>query len=247
MRLLPFVCALIIAIFTYSSGFSVEKKSAIPDPDTSSPRTPVKQIPKECRNGVVEAYITALKSGETNFKKIQPLAGTGAAADCLTMNKKGQVISQKECDPGKSQVGYVWKELADSPTVIGITDGMMSDHEPHYHSQDECYYVVSGEGKTLAQDRFVTLSQGHYFFIPGNSIHNTPITSKDGLSVMYWYPGSAVFSTFRYYYRHNTRSSSEAIKDFNAVDRIRKSELSLNPYGDKLNLDKIRAMSEKGL
>ena len=58
------------------------------------------------------------------------------------MDEGGNVVN---CDcVHTSPVHYVWRMLADFPIVIGITRGVKSDHEPHFHEEDECYFVVDG-------------------------------------------------------------------------------------------------------
>lgn len=136
----------------------------------------------------------------------------------------------KSCRYEDSPVGYIWKDLADAPVVIGITDGGMSDHEPHYHSQPECYYAVKGEGMTLADGRFVPLKKGQYFYIPGNTIHNTPIYEK-GLGVLYWYPKNAHFDGFQYHWRRDVKYLTPAEEAFDKVDEVRRRDLNIGPYG----------------
>jgi len=123
----------------------------------------------------------------------------------------GNVLILENGNLELSPVGYIWKELSDSPIVIGITKGMKSDHEPHFHKEDECYYVVSGRARTFCQEKFNWMEKGQYFYIPGNTIHNTPITEEEGLSVLYWYPNNAHFDTFKYYWRKDVQESPEAL------------------------------------
>ena len=52
----------------------------------------------------------------------------------------------------------------------------------------QVYYVVRGGGWTLCDGRYVRLVQGHYFDIPGNTIHNTIVTHPEGLSVLLLVP-----------------------------------------------------------
>jgi mannose-6-phosphate isomerase-like protein (cupin superfamily) len=144
---------------------------------------------------------------------------------------KGNRLKMESGDPTKSAVGYLWRTLCDAPIVIGITNGVVSDHQPHFHAQAECYYVVSGRAKTLSDGEYKVLEKGDYFYIPGNTIHNTPIMDAEGLSVLYWYPRDHTFSTFKYYWRQDCLSSNEAVDKFDAVDHLRKRDLGLGPYG----------------
>eukprot|EP00121_Abeoforma_whisleri_P005142 Awhi_evm1s4652 len=108
---------------------------------------------------------------------------------------------------------------------------MKSDHEPHFHAEPECYYVVNGQSKTLTTQGFQVLSTGQYFYIPGWTIHNTPILNDDGLGVLYWYPGQSNFSSFKYYWVKDVQDNNQAISAFEGVDDARRRDLNLGPYG----------------
>ena len=200
-------------------------------PRWSNPNLPSDTMPEACRNPEVERYIADWEAGKIDFKTIR--ANDSIAADqrfCKSLDDKGNVLEVKSCKYQDSPVGYLWKDLSDSPVVIGITDGGMSDHEPHYHAQPECYYVVNGESKTLADGRFVDLRKGQYFYIPGNTIHNTPIYEK-GLGVLYWYPKNARFAGFNYHWRRDVKYLTPAEEAFERVDEVRKRDLNIGPYG----------------
>lgn len=200
-------------------------------PRWSAPDLPQDTMPAACRNPEVEAYIRDWEAGKVNFKTIQ--ANDSIAKDqrfCKSLDDEGNISEIKSCNYKDSPVGYIWKELSDAPVVIGITDGGMSDHEPHYHPQPECYYVTNGEGKTLADGKFVSLKKGQYFYIPGNTIHNTPIYEK-GLGVIYWYPKNAHFNGFNYHWRRDVKYLTPAEEAFDRVDEVRKRDLNIGPYG----------------
>ncbi|MCG9714758.1 cupin domain-containing protein [Shewanella insulae] len=203
-----------------------------PVPYDSTPYSPQDTMPEQCSNPEVEAYIADWEAGKIDFTTIQ--ANDSIAADqrfCKTLDDDGNILEVKDCDRTKSPVGYIWKELSDSPVVIGITDGGKSDHAPHFHGQPECYYVVNGEGQTLADNQFKKLGTGQYFYIPGATIHNTPIMSDKGLGVIYWYPNNAHFDGFKYYWRKDVKNLRVAEEAFDRVDAIRKRDLNLGPYG----------------
>lgn len=200
-------------------------------PRWSAPDLPQDTMPAACRNPEVEAYIRDWEAGKVNFKTIQ--ANDSIAKDqrfCKSLDDEGNISEIKSCNYKDSPVGYIWKELSDAPVVIGITDGGMSDHEPHYHPQPGCYYVTNGEGKTLADGKFVSLKKGQYFYIPGNTIHNTPIYEK-GLGVIYWYPKNAHFNGFNYHWRRDVKYLTPAEEAFDRVDEVRKRDLNIGPYG----------------
>ncbi|MGL4475832.1 MAG: cupin domain-containing protein [Shewanella sp.] len=203
-----------------------------PVPYDSSPYLPQNTIPEQCRDPQVEAYIADWEAGKINFATIQP--NDSIAKDqrfCKGLDDQGNVLEVKDCDLNNAPVGYLWKDLADTPMVIGITNGGKSDHEPHFHGQPECYYVVTGQSPTLADNQFHPLKKGQYFYIPGNHIHNTPIMSDEGLGVMYWYPNNAHFDGFKYYWRKDVKNLRVAEEAFERVDAIRKRDLDLGPYG----------------
>ena len=104
------------------------------------------------------------------------------------MDADGNGITLSHSDASQSHVGYVWRSLCDVRLVCGITQGVVSDHNPHFHPQAEVYYVVRGGGWTLCDGRYVRLGRGHYLYIPGNTIHNTIITHPEGLSVLLLVP-----------------------------------------------------------
>ncbi|WOT04918.1 cupin domain-containing protein [Shewanella youngdeokensis] len=203
-----------------------------PVPYDSTPYAPQDTMPVQCSNPEVEAYIADWEAGKIDFNSIK--SNSSIASDqqfCKSLDDDGNVLEIQDCDKSKSPVGYIWKELSDSPTVIGITDGGKSDHAPHFHGQPECYYVVTGESQTLAQNKFQKLALGQYFYIPGATIHNTPIMTDKGLGVMYWYPNNAHFDGFKYYWRKDVQNLRVAEEAFDRVDEIRKRDLNLGPYG----------------
>ncbi|MGO3346324.1 MAG: hypothetical protein ACTIM4_13790 [Marinomonas sp.] len=203
-----------------------------PVPYDSSPYSPQDTMPEQCNNPLVKAYIDDWKNKKVNFNTIK--ANASIAPDqrfCKTMDDEGNIMEAKNCSLEHAPVGYLWKELSDSPIVIGITNGSKSDHAPHFHGQPECYYVVSGGSKTLADNKFKTLTLGQYFYIPGAAIHNTPILTNKGLGVIYWYPKNAHFDGFKYYWRKDVKNLHVAEEAFDRVDAIRKRDLNLGPYG----------------
>lgn len=203
-----------------------------PVPMDSTPYTPQDTMPEQCRDPQVEAYIADWEAGKVDFNTIK--SNSSIAPDqrfCKTMDDDGNIMEAENCELKNAPVGYLWKELSDSPVVIGITNGGKSDHAPHFHGQPECYYVVTGESKTLSDNKFRDLKLGQYFYIPGTAIHNTPILTDKGLGVMYWYPKNAHFDGFKYYWRKDVKNLRVAEEAFDRVDEIRKRDLDLGPYG----------------
>jgi mannose-6-phosphate isomerase-like protein (cupin superfamily) len=197
-----------------------------------SPHRPQRTMPKEAHHPLVERYIHDLEHGVVDFLTI-PSNGSVPAEDegIKTFNAEGDIVDHEGDDPKASHVGYIWRQLSDSPIVVGITKGIRSDHDPHFHPQAEAYYVISGRAKTLCDHDFVWMEPKDYFYIPGNTIHNTPITEEEGLSVLYWYPQDAHFNTFKYKWRKDVKCCPDSDLQFARVDDIRFRSLGLNPYG----------------
>ncbi|WP_051201915.1 cupin domain-containing protein [Ferrimonas senticii] len=202
-------------------------------PFVTSPFSPSKTMPEQCRNPKVEAYIKAWEAGEVNFDTIAADDSVPAKnRGCFTLDDAGNVLTLERCDVTASPVGYIWKNLSDWPTTIGITNGLPSDHNPHYHGQPECYYAVSGRARTLAEGEYKWMETGDYFYIPGQTIHNTPIEDPAGFGVIYWYPENGHFDGFKYYWRNDVKYLRPAEAAFDEVDVMRKAAMGLKPYGD---------------
>ncbi len=204
-------------------------------PFVTSPFAPSKTIPAQCKNEKVEAYIKAWENGQTNFNTIQPDETIPAdKRGCLTIDDAGNVGPAAQCSLENAPVGYLWKELSDWPVTIGITNGKPSDHNPHFHGQPECYYAVSGRARTLSQGEYKWMETGDYFYIPGNTIHNTPIEDPKGFGVMYWYPKNGHFDGFKYYWKKDVKYLRPAEEAFDEVNVMRKAAMGLKPYGKNI-------------
>lgn len=194
------------------------------------------RIPAACRNEKVEALIRDLEAGKITFQTIA--ADETIPQDsryCKTLDDNGQIHECKDCDVKNSPVGYFWKEISDWPVTIGITDGVPGDHEPHFHPQSECYYIVKGQTKFLVNNHYEDLKKGQYAYIPGNTIHNIP--SFHGVTNLYWYPKDGHFAGFHYYWRKDVKNLRAAREAFDRVDEYRKRDLGLGKYGT--NADKF--------
>ena len=202
----------------------------VPPPTTSTTFMPQDTIPDECRNAKAETYIAEWEAGAVDFETIQPDETIEPGKAYKTFNPfTGGVITLPTCKPQFIPAG--WKELSDSPDVIGITLTTKGDHEPHYHSEAECYYVAEGRSQVLAGDEYPWLEKGQYLYVEGNAIHNTPFMGDGRFSIIYWYPGHANWDNFKYYYRGNTSHSEEASEAFDIVDNLRLEFMNLKPYG----------------
>ncbi|WP_211783555.1 cupin domain-containing protein [Falsirhodobacter algicola] len=201
-------------------------------PYVTSPFAPSKTMPEACANATVEAYISKWESGEIDFDSIAPDDSIPESRrGCLTFDADGNITEAAQCSLENAPVGYLWKELSDWPVTIGITNGKPSDHNPHFHGQPECYYAVSGRARTLAQGQYQWMETGDYFYIPGNTLHNTPIEDPTGFGVLYWYPDNGHFDGFKYYWRKDVEYLRPAEEAFDEVDIMRKAAMGLGSYG----------------
>ena len=201
-------------------------------PREYSPYAPQDTMPDECRNPLVEQYIEDWEAGLVDFNTIRPDDTIPADQQyCKTLDQDGNYIEAKDCKLENAVAGYLWKELSDAPVVIGITNGKVSDHDPHFHCQPECYYAVSGRARTLAQGEYQWMETGQYFYIPGNTLHNTPITEQEGFGVLYWFPNSACFKGFKYYWRKDVKNHPQALRVFDRVNVLRSIGMGLGSYG----------------
>lgn len=176
----------------------------------SPPDEPSYSMPIECDNDIINKYINDFKTNELKFDNI--------TNKCKTLDEFYKVIELDDCSPIDSHVGFVWKEILDEPIIIGITRGVKSDHEPHYHLQPECYYVTEGETVTLANNSFMTFKRDQYLYIPSNTIHNTPIMNET-FGVLYWFPNDKHFENVEYHFA--SQATCEDIEQFNKVNEIR--------------------------
>lgn len=215
-------------------------------PFVTTPFAPGKTMPAECENEKVSSYIADWESGKISFVSVKPDETIPAEKyGCLTIDDSGNISEAAQCSLDNAPVGYLWKELSDWPVTIGITNGRPSDHEPHYHGQPECYYAVTGRARTLAQGEYKWMETGDYFYIPGNTIHNTPIEDPEGFGVLYWYPKNGHFDGFTYYWRKDVKYLRPAEAAFDEVDLMRKAATGLEPYGQNETYfaEKLKAFS----
>ena len=200
-------------------------------PQISSYFLPQRTFPENSYHPLVEKYISLLTSNFYTFETIPiddsvPKENSGIK----TFDINNNIIPFNSSSLSLSPVGYVWKQLCDTPIVIGITKGIQSDHQPHYHNEIECYYVLKGKAVTLCNNQYIELNEGDFFYIPSNTIHNTPLLYDNiEFHLLYWFPNNSNFNTFQYYWIHNV-TNQQAIDRFRQVDEIRRKELQLESY-----------------
>lgn len=178
-------------------------------------------FPPNSYHPLVAEYVSKFRSNELTFKKIASLFPD----KIQTFDENNNIISYPSADPSFSHVKYIWIQLHDEPIVIGITNGVKSDHKPHYYKQAECYYVIKGNTKTLYNGDYINLCEGDFFYIPSNVIHNTPLINDENFVLLYWFPNDAHFDTFEYYWIDN-ETNEDKIKKFKQIIKLKKRYFS---------------------
>lgn len=212
---------------------TAHERMPIPTPLHSSTFTPQWEMPEQCKDPLAEKYIAGLQSGKYTLANI-PSDDTIPSNKqyWLTFDKSGKnVVECKDGDIKNSPANYCWKELSDSPSVIGIVAMGKTDHAPHFHAEHECYYIASGKTETLADGQMMSIEKGQYFYINDYAIHNIPNLNKEDLTIFYWYPGIANWSKFKYYWKDDVKNHMPAEAAFDKVDEIRKAAWGFGPYG----------------
>ncbi len=181
-----------------------------------------KTFPPNSYHPIVENYISKFKSKELTFEII-----ANQFSDKIeTFDENNNIIPYQSSNPSLSFVKYIWIQLHDEPIVIGITNGVKSDHNPHYHSEVECYYVIKGNTKTLYNGKYIDLCEGDFFYIESNAIHNTPLLNDENFILLYWFPNNAKFSTFKYYWIDNSIDENK-IEEFKNINNLRKKLIEI--------------------
>ncbi len=99
-----------------------------------------------------------------------------------------------------------WKELLGSGSgcqndmtlgVVRIRKG--ESLEPHYHSQPETYFTLSGRGTVTIEDVVHDVEPGRMLFIPGNARHQINNVDEADLTILYVFAISD-FSKIKYHF-----------------------------------------------
>jgi len=103
---------------------------------------------------------------------------------------------------GKAQ----WKELLGSGSACqnDITMGVVrlrkdESLEPHFHSQPETYFTLSGRGTVIVDDVVHDVEPGKMLFIPGNAKHQINNVNEEHLTILYVFAISD-FSKVQYHF-----------------------------------------------
>lgn len=103
---------------------------------------------------------------------------------------------------GKAQ----WKELLGSGSgcqndmtmgVVRLRKG--ESLEPHFHSQPETYYTLSGRGTVTIEGEIHKVDPGRMLFIPGNARHQINNEDDEDLTILYAFAISD-FSKIEYHF-----------------------------------------------
>ena len=73
----------------------------------------------------------------------------------------------------------------------------------HRHDPDELYFVLSGTGTVLVDDRELPVAAGSTVFVPGGAWHSARNTGDDVLRILYVFPVDS-FDDVVYEYRDGT-------------------------------------------
>ena len=99
-----------------------------------------------------------------------------------------------------------WKELLGSGSacqndmtmgVVRIRKG--ESLEPHFHSQPETYFTLSGRGTVTIEKVVHSVEPGRMLFIPGNARHQINNFDEDDLMILYVFAISD-FSKIEYHF-----------------------------------------------
>lgn len=215
------LAAAIISVL--ASGYAVADKG--PDkpwhnkyPMLSSPNSVTKDFPMACRTKASIGYVEAFKNGaDPKTIKANQFGLKDAPQDrgwvTWTIADPDTLIP---CDKGAigSEAGMCWKELGDKPEVHGIVAVAPGQQVPHYHREMECYYGLSGQGYTWAQERMQPFGPGDFLEIPSKAIHYTPnIRDDQDLVWYYWFPMDGDFSTFKYQWPRDVGAGEKLLFD----------------------------------
>lgn len=172
-------------------------------PLLSTPNPVSKNFPMACRTAASLGYVKAFQNG-ADVKTIKPNQfGLRDTPDrgwlTWTIANPDDLIPCPDKGAIASEAGMCWKELGDKPEVHGIVAVAPGQQVPHYHREMECYYGLSGQGYTWAQERMQAFGPGDFLEIPSKTIHYTPNVRDDqDLVWYYWFPMDGDFSTFKY-------------------------------------------------
>lgn len=201
--------ALSICLFTASLlVHSSAAQSVLLSPHSS----PGPLMPQGCREPLAEQYIELLKQKKWDSDSI-PAQAHVQDARWITWDKDQNLIPCPKGGVAKSPVKFCWRALSDAPHVMGIVRLAKVNAKPHFHSQEECFYTVSGKGETWAQKRMAPLKKGHYLHISPSTIHYTKNLQKTELVLLYWFPKDARFETFKYFFRDNVDATKKKVFD----------------------------------
>ena len=101
----------------------------LPVPAVWSSHLPL-DVPPKC----LPRTYGALESGRSTLDTLAAHESTTPDdRGIMSMDADGNGITLSHSDASQSHVGYVWRSLCDVRLVCGITQGVVSDHNPHFH------------------------------------------------------------------------------------------------------------------
>ena len=105
--------------------------------------------------------------------------------------------------PAYWQVGILWVVLATGEQTGGAYSLMWelcpkdSGPGPHYHDQDEQFYVIDGEITFLAGSKEFKAGPGSFILIPRGTVHAFRIDTEDGDPFELVHPGGLRADDYR--------------------------------------------------
>lgn len=188
-------------------------------PQLSTPNSVSKQFPMACRTTASIGYVEAFQKGADPKTIKSNQFGLRDAPNnrgwmTWTIADPDTIIPCPDEGAIGSEAGMCWKELGDKPEVHGIVAVAPGQQVPHYHREMECYYGLSGQGYTWAQERLQSFGPGDFLEIPSKAIHYTPNVRDDqDLVWYYWFPMDGDFSTFKYQWPRDVGAGEKLMFD----------------------------------
>ena len=107
---------------------------------------------------------------------------------------KQTYVESNTSAPAYWQVGILWAMLATGDQTAGQFSLMEewcpknSGPPPHYHDQDEAFYVIEGDITFMSNGQQLQVSNGGFIAIPSGSIHSFRVDSNTAHILNFYSP-----------------------------------------------------------
>lgn len=106
--------------------------------------------------------------------------------------KKPIHIKYKECVKIKALDGIFIREIFEKSKTnideVSLATGVVEPHHeasPHFHKRsDELYFIVSGKGRAIIDDKSYNVEKGDVVFIPVGSKHSLENNTDEKLEIL---------------------------------------------------------------